>query len=232
MYSDKIESAYFIPVLFFRAADHYLSDSSNTGDNAQLFFNAVYKNHDLKSKFYATLFIDELSITKLLDGDNLSAVGFTTGLNIVEPFFKNSDLSFEYTRLNPFVYMNSNDAQLFTSHNYQLGHWIGSNAHQYYFEYNQTFLRGLSLKVWCEYIRKGQKELPQEQYEFPYPNFLYGDKLSLTNLGFNLKYEILHSLFAQASFIYSSLSDEDENRTPVYQLGKSYTWGISLGYGF
>ena len=232
IYSDKIEMAYFIPVLFFRTVDHYLAkDSSNSGDNAQLFFNTVYKNYDLKSKFYATLFIDELSITKLLEGDNLSAVGFTAGLNVVEPFFENSDLSFEYTRLNPFVYMNSNDAQLFTSHDYQLGHWIGSNAHQIYAEYNQSFLRGLRLKLWGEYIRKGQKELPEEQYILPYPGFLYGNKFSMSNIGLILNYEVLHNLFGQINFTYSNTSDENIFRTPDYQLGKKTSFGLTVYYG-
>ena len=233
IYSDKLEFAYFIPVLFFRTVDHYLSkDSSNTGDNAQLFFNAVYKNEELRTKLYTTIFIDELSITKFLEGTNLSAIGVTAGLSFVDPIIENSDFSFEYTRLNPFVYMNSNDAQLFTSHNYQLGHWIGSNAHQFYAEYNQLFLRGLKLKLWGEYIRKGQKELPEEQYMLPYPGFLYGNKLSITNIGATLNYEVMHSLIGRLSFTYSNTSDENILRTPVYQLGKKYSFGVSFGYGF
>ncbi|MCK7521472.1 MAG: hypothetical protein MZV64_29190 [Ignavibacteriales bacterium] len=94
VYSDKLELAYFIPVLFFRTVDHYIDrDSSNTGDNAQLFFNAVYKNTNLKTKLYTTLFIDELSITNFLKGTNLSAIGVTAGVNFVDPILENSDLS-------------------------------------------------------------------------------------------------------------------------------------------
>ena len=231
VYSDKLEFAYFIPILFFRTVDHYLSDSSNSGDNAQLFLNAVYKNYELRTKLYTTLFVDELSITNFLKGTNLSAIGFTAGISFVDPFIENSELSFEYTRLNPFVYMNSNDAQLFTSHNYQLGHWIGSNAHQFYAEYNQSFLRGLRLKIWGEYVRKGQKELPEEQYMLPYPKFLYGDKLSMTNIGLILSYEVLHNLFGQISFAYSNISDENALRTPDYQLGRNYSFSLSVHYG-
>lgn len=232
VYSDKLEFAYFIPVLFFRTVDHYLDkDSSNTGDNAQVFFNAVYKNSQFRTKLYTTVFIDELSITNLLKGTNLSAVGLTAGVTFVNPFIENSDLSFEYTRLNPFVYMNSNDAQLFTSHKYQLGHWIGSNAHQFYAEYNQSFLRGLRAKLWAELVRKGQKELPEEQYVLPYPKFLYGDKLSMTNIGLNLSYEVLHNLFGQINFTYSNISDENVLRTPDYQLGRKTSFGLSVYYG-
>ncbi len=233
IYSDKIEFAYFIPVLFFRAVDHYIDrDSSNTGDNAQLFFNAVYKNAEMKTKIYTTIFIDELSITKFLEGSNLSAIGMTLGVNIIDPIVENSELNIEYTRLNPFVYINSNDAQLFTSHNYQLGHWIGSNADQFYIEYKQSILRGLKLKLWGEHIRKGQKELPKEQYDLPYPKFLYGEKLLMTNVGLTLNYEVLHNLSGQISFTYSNISDENILRTPDYQLGRKTSFGLSLGYGF
>ena len=233
IYSDKLEFAYFIPILFFRAVDHYINKiGSDSGDNAQLFFNVVYKNYDLKSKFYTTVFIDELSITNFLEGGNLSAIGATAGVTVADPIIENSEFSFEYTRLNPFVYMNSNDAQLFTSHNYQLGHWIGSNAHQFYAEYKQNLIRGLRLKVWGEHIRKGQKELPEEQYELPYPHFLYGEKLSVTNIGLNLKYEILHNLFGEIYYTHSNTSDENKLRTPEYQIGQKAAFGLSFGYGF
>jgi len=232
VYSDRLEFAYFVPVLFFRAVDHYLSNSSNTCDNAQLFFNVVYKNTELRSKLYTTVFIDELSITNLLKGTNLSSIGITTGVSFIDPILKNSELSFEYSRLNPFVYLNSNDAQLFTSHGYQLGHWIGSNADQFYAEFKHSFLRGLRLKIWGEHIRKGQKELPEEQYRLPYPKFLYGDKLRMTNIGFVLKYEFLHNLFGEIDFTYTDISDENTLRTPDYQNGKNSTFGLSFGYGF
>lgn len=233
VYSNRLQLAYFIPVIFFRAVDHYLSrQSSSSGDNAQLFFSTVYKNFNIKTKFYATLFIDELSLTKLFKGENLSAIGFTAGLNFVDPLVKNSDLVVEYTRINPFVYMNSDDAEMFTSHQYQLGHWLGSNADQFYIEYNQTLLRGLRFKFWSEYIRKGQKELPEEQYKLPYPNFLYGKKLHFANFGLKMSYDVFHNLFAELRLGFSSLHDEDELRTPDYQTGKKYSLSISLGYGF
>lgn len=233
VYSDHLEFAYFVPILFFRMVDHYIdNDSSNTGDNAQLFFNAVYKNSDIGTKFYTTIFIDELSITNLLKGTNLSAVGITAGLSIIDPLLENSELNFEYTRLNPFVYMNSNDAQLFTSHKYQLGHWIGSNAHQIYVEYKQSFFRGLRIKIWCERIQKGQKELPEEQYLLPYPKFLYGERLTRHAFGIQIQYETFRNLVGKISYTYTNTSDQNILRTPLYQLGKKNSFELSLGYGF
>ncbi len=232
VYSDKIEYLYLIPVMFFRLADHYLAKKDmNSGDNAQLFMNAAYKNYQFKTKVYGTLFIDELSVSNLLEGGNLSAIGFTLGINLADPFIKNSEFTVEYSRLNPFVYMNSNDAQTFTSHGYQLGHWIGSNSDQVYFSYSQKILRGLSLKLQGEYIRKGQQELPIQQYQLPYPEFLFGSRKNQENGSAELSYEVFHQLFGKIFYKYSYTTDEEPLRTPDYMIGVNHSFGISIAYG-
>ena len=65
VYSGNVEPIYLIPVMFFRLADHYLSsEGSNTGDNAQIFFDASYRIQPINTKVYGSLFIDELSSRK------------------------------------------------------------------------------------------------------------------------------------------------------------------------
>ena len=228
IYSDKLEPLYFIPVLFFRLADHYNDDS---GDNAQVFANAVYKFYPLRVKLYSTLFIDELSLTSVLNGGNLSAIGFTGGLNFVDPFLKNSELVLEYSRIDPFVYMNSDDAQVYTNHGDQLGHWIGSNADQFYAAYNQWIIRGLMLGIWGEYIRKGQTELPAQQYQSPYPDILYGSRLTVKSAGIEISYEVFRNLFGKLFYTYSNVSDEEAGRLPEFRLGINNIFGFLFSYG-
>jgi hypothetical protein len=228
IYSDKLEPFYFIPVIFFRLADHYNSDS---GDNAQLFVNASYKYYPIRAKLYGTFFIDELSLSDVLEGGNLSSVGFTVGLNFVDPVIKNSEFTIEYTRIDPFVYMNSDNVQLYTSHNYQLGHWIGSNADQFYVSYNQWIIRGLMVDLWGEYVRKGQTELPIQQYQAPYPDILYGSRLNMKTAGFEIRYEIFRNLFGRFFYTYSSISDEEVERIPAFKLGSNNIFGFLFSYG-
>ena len=171
IYSDRFEPVYLVPIIFFRVTDHYL-DSRNTNSssgNAQIFADASYKNSLLRTKLYGTLFIDELSLESIFKGGNLSAIGFTLGFESIDPFISNSSFIFEYTRINPFVYENSNNAQLYTNDGYQLGHWIGSNGYQLYSSYKQNFARGFYCRLSGNYIVKGQTELPEQQYELPYP---------------------------------------------------------------
>jgi len=232
VYSDKLLPIYFIPVLFFRLADHYQMDKGNTGANAQIFANLYYNFSSVRAKLYSTLFIDDLSIEGLLKNETSnSAIGYTLGSKFVDPVIRNSSLVVEYTHISPFVYMNSDPAQLFTSHGYQLGHWIGSNGYNVYSSYNQKILRGFSLTLSGELVKKGQKELPQQQYELPYPSFLYGAKYEEKSASIELSYEYIHDFFVKLNYKYTDISDEDKTRTPSYMLGKHHSFGISLYYG-
>lgn len=232
IYSERLQPLYLIPVMFFRAADHYLQKKgSNTGSNAQMFADIYYKNYDIRTKFYSTLFIDELSLENIFKGGNLSAIAFTVGAEVVDPVIHNSSFVLEYSRLNPFVYMNSNNAQLYTSYDYPLGHWIGSNGDQVYLAYKQGITRGLQTKLSLSYVRKGQKELPIQQYQSPYPPILYGSKKKSMDIKFELSYEVIHSLFAKVFYEFSDMSDAAIGRTPDFMLGRHNNFGISVGYG-
>ncbi|MBI9070756.1 MAG: hypothetical protein JEY94_04120 [Melioribacteraceae bacterium] len=232
IYSDKLEFAYFIPVLFFRVTDHYLSDETRTdsGDNAQLFADINYKITELNTEIYSTLYIDEMSINGVIEGDNTkpNTIGFSIGFANYD-LVPNGSMVFEYTRLNPFMYMNSDDAHLYQNKGYSIGSWIGSNGDQIYFSYTQRFLRGLKLEFWGEYIRKGKKEDPEAQYQVPYPAFLHGLNVNYTNYGVDLKYEITHKLFARSKFQYSKITTEQETGGFVDETYNEFSFAIYYG---
>jgi hypothetical protein len=232
IYSDKLELYYLIPIMFFRIADQNLQrKNSNTGSNAQIFGNIYYSLSDIKAKLYSTIFIDELSIEDLMKGGNLSAIGYTIGGKFVDPLIKNSSLVLEYTKIAPFVYMNSNQVEHYSNYNYPLGYWMGSNGYNVFAEYNQKIIRGLGLTVSAGLVKKGRKELPVQQYESPYPSFLYGAKYEEKSTSIELSYEYIHDLFVKLNYKYTDISDEDKTRTPSYMLGKHRSFGISLYYG-
>ncbi len=193
---EMLNRSILIPVMFFRLADHYLSSSgSNTGDNAQLFADASYRIQPIKTKVYGSVFIDELSLESVFDGNNLSSLGYTVGAEFSDLIIPNSSFVVEYSLLQPFVYTNSDDAQTYSSHTYQLGHWIGSNADMIYGSYSQNILRGLSLKLSAWYFRKGQTELPEQQYELPYPPTLYGERRNDFNITLSCRWQPIHNLY-------------------------------------
>lgn len=233
VYSDRIQPVYLIPVMFFRVADHYLGrgKSSSTG-NAQLFADISYSYPVIKTRLYSSVFIDELSLNNIFSGGNLSAIGYTLGSEIVDPIFDGSSFNIEYTRVNPFVYMNSEQAQVFTNDEYSLGHWIGSNGDLISIRYDQHFNDKINLSLSGWYVRKGKKELPTEQYESPYPDFLFGEKRYETGFNFKLKYQPMRPILAELFYSYFSISDELTGRTLAYKLGKNHYFGLTISYGF
>ncbi len=234
IYSERIEPLYLIPIMFFRIADHYISkDSSNTGSNAQMFGDFSIKVPSIRGKFYSTLFIDELSLTAVLDNKNgVSSIGYTLGGEVIDPVIENSALVVEYTRLSPFVYMNSNIAQTFTSYGYPLGNWIGSNGDITYIKYSQNLMRGLTVNLWGNYVRKGSIPAPIQQYELPYPSTLFGLRKIQKEFGFEVCYEIVNNGWYKLYYNYSNISDQDINRTPSYLLGVNKSIGFSISYAY
>jgi len=232
VYSGTIEPIYLIPVMFFRLADHYLSsEGSNTGDNAQLFADASYRISPIKVKVYGSVFIDELSLEKELEGDNLSSIGYTVGAELSDLVILNSSFTIEYSKIQPFVYTNSDDAQTYKSHNYQLGHWIGSNSDIFFLSYRQNIVRGVSVKLSGWYFRKGQTENPEDQYVLPYPPTLYGARRTDKNISLTVTWEPFHNLFAKGYYSYSDISDEEGERTPEFKIGTNNNFGFSIYYG-
>ena len=233
VYSEQLQPIYLIPVMFFRVADHYLSrDNASASGNAQLFADASYSNKSIRTKFYGSLFIDELSLNSIFEGGNLSALGYTLGFESADILTNNSTLGIEYTRVNPFVYMNSVDAQTFRNDSYTLGNWTGSNGDIVSFFYKQYLMRSLNFTIKTWYFRKGKNELPDEQYSTPYPEFLYGEKRYEYGIDLRLKYRPWHPVLAEAYYSYMNITDELEGRTLDYKLSDNHYFGITISYGF
>jgi hypothetical protein len=232
VYSGKVEPIYLIPVMFFRLADHYLSSTgSNTGDNAQIFADASYRISPIKSKVYSSVFIDELSLEEVFKGGNLSSIAYTLGNEFSDLVIPNSSFVIEYTKIQPFVYTNSDDTQTYNSHNYQMGHWAGSNSDIFYLSYRKNILRGLDVKISGWYFRRGQTEEPIQQYQQPYPPTLYGARRTEKKISLLVSWQPFHNLYIKGNYDYSDISDEEEGRTPEFMLGSYNNFGFSFFYG-
>ncbi|MGQ9643907.1 MAG: capsule assembly Wzi family protein [Ignavibacterium sp.] len=230
IYSERLQPVYFIPVMFFRVADHYLgTDNASATGNAQLFSDLSYLNRAIKTKFYFSLFIDELSLNNLFEGKNLSAIGFTIGSESYN-IFPQTKIFIEYSRVNPFVYMNSVDAQLYSNDGFKMGHWIESNADVISFGVKKFFTSSLNAEVNAWYFRKGKTEEPIEQYSSPYPAFLYGSKRFEKGIELNLKYTPLMPVNLRMNYTYTDISDEESGRTTKFKLGKKHSFMLKLSY--
>lgn len=225
VYSDRFEPVYLIPLIFFKTADHYLSDyDPRAGDNSQFFLSVSSKNHIRNTHLFATLFIDEITISKIfISSEQKNQAAFTFGFSTYDLLFNNFTLHSEYSRILPFVYSNFIPAQNFSNHNYPLGHWIGNNADIIYSELNYQFKRGTSIKVWSEYIRKGSEGSVEDQYSLPNKKFLFGDKTYFASAGLKFKFLPLHETGLEFNVRYNKSTKKFDN----YNIGRENFWELS-----
>ena len=233
IYSDQLEIIYFLPV-FFRLADHYNSmGGGDTGDNAQIFFNTSYRWTDIKSKFYFSLYIDELSPESIFSGgDNAQVYAVTLGSKFTNPFWNDSYLTLEYTAIKPYSYMNGDPAQTYFSSGYQLGHWIGSNAIQLYALFEQYISQPLKFEAMYQLIKKGSKEDINDYYNkvtSTYP-LLSGNVSTYSELGLKVSYNPYNDLYFILDYI--NLFKVDGRFINEYNVKKGFSFSASINYGF
>lgn len=233
IYGDNLEYVYFLPV-FYRLADHYNSiGGGDSGDNAQLFFNASYIWSQIKSKFYTTFYIDEFSPSDLFSGgDNAQVFAFTLGGNFTNPLWNDNYITLEYNAIRPYVGLNADPLHTYESSGYPLGHWIGSNAVQIYTEMEQYFPYMITAKAFFNYVIKGEKEDINNYYNrvtSTYP-LLSGDNSYYSELGLQLSYNPLHDLFLELNLSY--INKSTGRFETEYKIDKGLSIGTMLRYGF
>jgi len=233
IYSDQLEFIYFLPV-FYRLADHYNSmGGGDTGDNAQIYFNTSYRWTEIKSKFYLSLYIDELSPESIFSGgDNAQVYALTLGGKFSNPFWNDSYLTMEYSALKPYSYMNGDPAQTYFSSGYQLGHWIGSNSVQYYFLFEQYLSQPLKFEAMYQLIKKGSKEDINDYYNrvtSTYP-LLFGNVSTYSELGLKVSYNPYHDLYFTID--YRNVFNADGRFADEFSIEKGSSFSTSVNYGF
>jgi len=220
VYSDKIQVLYLMPFMFFRLADHYISQQYNgAGSNAQLFASVSSRDHLKNTHLYGTLFIDEVTINGLFDpAKQRNQFGFSFGSSVVDLPINNLKLTLEYTKIYPFVYAHFIPTTTYENAgalaSYTLGHWMGNNADQMYASLTYRFMRGLQATLWGQYIRKGEAGTgDQQQHQQPQPPFLFGLQTNYTYLGLSASYELIHELFVKGEFQYINTSEEQSDKS-------------------
>jgi hypothetical protein len=112
---------------------------------------------------------------------------------------------------------------------------MGNNGDLVYFSVNYRFTRGLQLKLWRQYVRKGEEVNPEYGWNpiipspLPYPGFLYGLRSNYSYGGLDLKYEITNNLFA--NFTFQTTRTEIENYSGHFLSDRLNEFYFYLYYG-
>lgn len=214
VYSDKIEVLYLMPFMFFRLGDHYLSRHNNVaGSNAQFFAAVSSRNHLKNTHLYGTFFIDEITLSSIFDKEKQrNHFGFTLGSSVADLLADNLKFTLEYTKIYPFVYSHFIQTTTYQNASYTLGHWMGNNSDQVYTSLNYKFIRGLSAKIWGQYIRKGEPGTADQQQSLPQPPFLFGQRTNYSYFGLSLSYEPIYELYIKGDYQYMKSSVEQKDK--------------------
>ena len=208
VYSDKLDVGYLIPINFFKAYDQYVSSYSlNGGSNGQIFAQISSRNQIKNTHLYATLFVDEIRLSKIFDKtQSRNQIAYTLGMNRTDVLLKYLTIGGEYTRIRGGVYNNIIPAQTYSNNSYSLGDWMGQNADRLYLYMKYTPLPRLKTSIWYQYTRKGADwSLDQQYNQQPEPPFLYNELFSRRDIGFSAYYEVIQTLKINLNIIHNTI---------------------------
>lgn len=236
VYSETgFQPLYFIPFMLFRALDHTYSGtgSNEVGQNSQIFFDISVRSLR-KVHFYATWFIDEISISNVLDSDEHTNIWSIKAGAKYSNLFPNLDVTLEYTQTNPWAYRHQIASTTFESNQYNLGHYLGENARELYGEISFRPLRRLQIMGFAAYAEKG----PNHEYDIVQGNanvagldFMETTDWRSVELGFRANYEIIHDARVFLGAALRDVSGNAQYAHPYFQ-GQTVTLQAGAFFGF
>lgn len=156
IYGDRgIEWQYLNPIMPYHIAEHHLGDKDNNTMSVD-FTVFPAPGH----KFYGELFLDDFTSAE----NPLTYFGnkfaFLTGYHGANPLgLPNVDLKAEYTRIEPFVYTHHVPINVYQHYNRVIGHWLGPDSDQLYFESSLLVNRDLNVGLIAERVRHGEGDI-------------------------------------------------------------------------
>lgn len=231
VYSDMENNpVYLNPFLFYKSVDHTYNAvdavaGNNGGQNGSMFLEfstrALNKFH-----FYSTLFIDEISMSKIfVPEEQTSMVSWKVGMR-TNNLLPNVSFTAEYTRTRPWAYKHYINTTTFESNGYNLGHYLMDNAQDVYVELAYKPIRGLHFMAAYNLAQKGP-ELLNEANSNKGLKFMETVEWEKKQLFFKASYEIVNNAFVFLEYQSQDIAG-DEKYTPSYFLGKTNT--ISVGF--
>lgn len=144
----NIQTAYLIPIAFYKSLDHLLTKGiASQNQNSQLFGSLSIRPVD-HLHLYGSVYIDEFKLSRLKPSNlEHNPVSYLVGFNWSGWPIKGLSLKGEFVRTNVACYTHSIDALTWSSNSYNMGHYLGDNAQSIYAELSYRPIRGMLLKV-------------------------------------------------------------------------------------
>jgi hypothetical protein len=229
VYSDEnVQPAYLIPLFFYKSVDHSLT-SGIDNMNSQLFFDIssrMVKNLHL----YASMFIDELSVSRFSVKDEWNFLSYKAGFHLSN--FPVSNLSFttEFTYSYPLTFQHYVPTLTFETAGFNLGHYLRDNSREWYIALDYRPLRTLTINLFFldairgpDYTSLGTDRIGNP----PLTSVEWHD----TSAGVRGSYQIINDLYTWCSLTCNNIRG-DTGWSPGYFYGKKNTVNFGVSYGF
>jgi len=201
VYTDQLEPAYLMPLIFFKAYDNNkYNDKITTGANGQFFMGISSRNQIPKTHLYAQLFIDEIRVSNIFNSTkSRNQIAYQIGASVTDIGLPYLTLTAELNKVYPFVYRNFLPAQNYSNSNYPLGDWMGSNADRIELIANYHPKPRLNLRAYYRMMAKGGAGSIEQQY-FLTPSPIYGfDPQYKTN---KFSFESSYELYSNVNILF------------------------------
>jgi hypothetical protein len=179
---------------------------------------------------YGTLFVDELSISRIFRKNEWNFLSYKAGFRLSNLPFANLSLTTEFTYSYPLVFQHNVPTLTFESNKYNLGHYLKDNSREWYIALDYRPIRTLDINLsFTDAIRgPDYTELGTERVGNPplatiqWHNTVYGLKIS---------YQVINDLYTWFSFTSGNLRG-DTRWSPDYFYGKKNTVNLGMTVGF
>lgn len=229
VYSDLgVFPAYLIPVFFYKSVDHSVNSGINNM-NSQMFID-VSSRQISHLHLYATLFADELSVSRFFKKDEWNFFSWKGGARLSDWPLQNVAATAEFTYNYPLVFQHFVPTLTFQSNNYNLGHYLRDNSREWFFSVSWKPVRAFSAGLWyCDAVRgPDYNEAGGSRVGNP-P--LASVEWHNRNGGFRAQYQPVNDLYLWMILSAGNITG-DSRRSPAYFEGRKVTVNAGFTFGF
>lgn len=222
--------AYLIPFVFFKSIDHTYSAGIDNM-NAQMFLG-VSSRQIRHLYLYTTLFLDEISLSRMTDPDRHSNFySWKVGGELSNWPLRDVMFTAEYTRTNPLAYQHYVPTLTFETNRYNLGYWLEDNSEELFLALAWRPLRGFSARLSWSAARKGPDYTPLGNNGRLGLPFIEHVDWQQQLLALNLSYQIINDGYLTLGYSHRKQTG-NPSYTPEFWQGTTDTWHMGINFGF
>lgn len=201
IYGDRdIEMSYLNPVMPFHVAEHHLGDRDN---NAMAFDMTIYpwRHH----KIYTELLLDDFTTAENPFTYYGNKFAFLIGHQWADPFgLTDLNLSWEYTRIEPYVYTHKDSINTYQNYDRSIGHWLGPDSDDLCLKIDYRHNRDIQMGLTAERTRHGEGDLdrPHTPADGNRKKFLSGTVETTWSYGFSISDQVYRDIFINLNYYF------------------------------